>query len=154
MSRSTLPTVRSYEAAIRIQASAEQVWAVLVDVGSWRDWPSGLDRVEGTVRIGERLTVVATGTRRRPLQVTVIELRPGEVMRWRSGLPLGLSVAERTYRLDPQTDGSTEFTLREEYTGPLASLMMRTVPDLTPAFRVFVAGLKQRAEQRAAELAT
>jgi hypothetical protein len=145
VSRSTLPTVRSYEAAIRIQASAEQVWAVLVDVGSWRDWPSGLDRVEGTVRIGERLTVVATGTRRRPLQVTVIELRPGEVMRWRSGLPLGLSVAERTYRLDPQTDGST---------GPLAPLMMRTVPDLTPAFRVFVAGLKQRVEQRAAELAT
>jgi hypothetical protein len=146
--------VRSYEAAIRIQAGAEQVWAVLVDVGAWRDWPSGLDRVEGTVRIGERLTVVATGTRRRPLQVTVIELRPGEVMRWRSGLPLGLSVAERTYRLDPQTDGSTEFTLREEYTGPLAPVMMRTVPDLTPAFRVFVAGLKQRVEQRAAELAT
>ncbi|MCZ2835838.1 SRPBCC domain-containing protein [Modestobacter sp. VKM Ac-2985] len=146
--------MRSYEAATRIDAGAEQVWAVLVDVGGWRDWNSGIDRVEGAVRLGAPLLLVATGTRRRPLRATVTEIRPAESMRWHSGLPLDLFVAERTFRLDPQGDGSTAFTVREEYRGPLAPLMIRTVPDLNPAFRQFAVGLKARVEQRAAELPT
>jgi hypothetical protein len=51
--------VKSYEAAARIDASPEQVWALLVDVGSWRDWDSGVDRVDGRVALGEKLTLYA-----------------------------------------------------------------------------------------------
>lgn len=141
--------MKTFEAATRIDASAEQVWAVLVDVGSYRDWDSGVDRVDGVVGIGEKLVVHATVARGRPFPVTVTEIRPGEAMRWRGGLPLGLFVGERTFRLDAQSDGSTEFTMREEYSGPLAGLVGRTVPDLNPSFRQFAAGLKVRAEQRA-----
>src|SRR5256885_881010 len=53
--RSTLPRVRSFEASTRIDASADTVWEVLSDVGGWRDWDSGVDRVEGRVALGERL---------------------------------------------------------------------------------------------------
>jgi hypothetical protein len=152
MTHGTLAEVKSFEAGIRIEAPAEQVWQVLVDVGSYRDWDSGVDRVDGSVDLGQKLVVHATVARGRAFPVTVTELRPGEAMRWRGGLPLGLFTGERTFRLDPQTDGSTEFTMREEYTGPLAGLMGRTIPDLNPSFRQFAAGLKARAEQRAAQL--
>jgi uncharacterized protein YndB with AHSA1/START domain len=75
--------MRSYEAVTRIDASPEEVWRHLVDVASWRDWDSGLDRVEGRVALGERLTIYATMIRSRPFTVTVTELRPREAMRWR-----------------------------------------------------------------------
>jgi hypothetical protein len=140
--------MRSFEAAARIDASPEQVWAVLVDVVSWRDWNSGVDRVEGRVALGERLTLYATMIRTRPFVVTVTELRPGEAMRWRGGLPLGAAVIERTYRLDGQEDGGTALTVREDHTGPLAGLLGRTTPDLNPSFRQFCDGLKARAEGR------
>ena len=140
--------MRSFEAATRIDADAGRVWAVLVDVGGWRDWASGVDRVEGRVALGERLTLYATMIRDRPFQVTVTEIRPGEVMRWRAGLPLGLAVIDRTYHLDGQDDGSTVLTVREDHTGPLAGWLDRTTPDLNPSFRQFCAGLAARAEGR------
>jgi hypothetical protein len=140
--------VRSYEAAARIDASPELVWALLVDVGSWRDWDSGVDRVDGRVALGEKLTLYATMIRDRPFMVTVTEIRPREAMRWRGGLPLGLAVIERTYHLDAQDDGGTVLTVREDHTGPLAALLARSTPDLNPSFRQFCEGLKARAEGR------
>lgn len=141
--------MRSFEAATRIDASPAEVWAVLTDVGGWRDWNSGVDRVEGRVALGEQLTIYATMIRNRPFRVTVTELRPQEAMRWRGGLPFGTAVIERTYSLDPQDDGGTVLTVREDHTGPLAGLLGRSTPDLNPSFRQFCAGLKARAEQRA-----
>ena len=140
--------MRSFEAATRIDASPEQVWALLVDVRSWRDWDSGVDRVEGRVALGERLTLYATMIRNRPFEVTVTELRPREAMRWRGGLPFGLAVIERTYSLDAQEAGGTLLTVREDHTGPLAGLLGRSTPDLNPSFRHFCEGLKARAEGR------
>ncbi|MGY1704137.1 SRPBCC domain-containing protein [Geodermatophilus sp. SYSU D00697] len=140
--------MRSFEAATRIDASPAAVWDLLVDVGGWRDWDSGVDRVEGRVALGERLTLYATMIRNRPFDVTVTEIRPGEVMRWRGGLPFGLAVIERTYHLDGQEDGGTVLTVREDHSGPLAFLLGRTTPDLNPSFRQFCAGLKARAEGR------
>ena len=140
--------MRSFEAAARIDVSPAQVWELLVDVGSWRDWDSGVDRVEGRVALGEQLTLYATMIRNRPFQVTVTEIRPREVMRWRGGLPFGLAVIERTYSLDAQEDGGTLLTVREDHTGPLAGLLGRSTPDLNPSFRHFVDGLKARAEGR------
>jgi hypothetical protein len=140
--------MRSFEAAARIDASPDQVWALLVDVGGWRDWNSGVDRVEGRVALGERLTLYATMIRSRPFVVTVTEIRPREAMRWRGGLPFGLAVIERTYRLDEQDDGGTLLTVREDHTGPLAAVLGRTTPDLNPSFRQFCDGLKALAEGR------
>src|SRR5687768_16339729 len=96
---STLPKVRSFEAGTRIDASPADVWALLSDVGGWRDWDSGVDRVEGRVALGERLTIYATMIRNRPFTVTVTEIRPQEVMRWRGGLSFGLRSEEHTSEL-------------------------------------------------------
>jgi hypothetical protein len=142
--------VRSFEAATRIDASPADVWALLTDVRGWRDWDSGVDRVEGRVALGERLTIYATMIRSRPFSVTVTELRPREAMRWRGGLSFGMAVIERTYSLDAQDDGGTVLTVREDHAGPFAALLGRTTPDLNPSFRQFCAGIKAKAEQPAA----
>jgi hypothetical protein len=138
--------VRSYEAVTRIDASPADVWALLTDVGSWRDWDSGVDRVEGRVALGEPLTIFATMIRSKPFQVTVTEIRPQEAMRWRAGLRFGVATIERNYTLDAQEDGGTVLTVREDHTGPLAVLLDRRTPDLNPSFRQFCAGIKARAE--------
>jgi hypothetical protein len=60
-------------------------------------------------------------------------------------MPLGLFTGERTYTL--QSEGqSTRFTMREQYSGPLASLIVRSIPDLGPSFQQFADGLKKQAE--------
>ena len=145
--------MRSYEASTRIDAAPEDVWAVLTDVGAWRDWDSGVDRVEGRVALGEPITIYATMIRNRPFRATVTELRPAEAMRWRGGLPFGLAVIERNYHLDRQGDGGTVVTVREDHDGPLAFVLDRATPDLNPSFRQFCAGLKTQAERRAARSA-
>ena len=142
--------MRSFEAVTRIDADPARVWAVLSDVGGWRDWNSGVDRVEGRVALGETITVYATMIRNKPFTATVTELRPAEGMRWRGGLPFGLAVIERTYQLDRQEDGGTIVTVREDHTGSLAGVLARSTPDLNPSFRQFLAGLKTLAERRSA----
>ena len=61
-------------------------------------------------------------------------------------MPLGLFKGVRTFTLAPGTDGSTRFTMRGEYSGPLLPLIWRSIPDPGPSFRQFANGLKQRAE--------
>ena len=64
-------------------------------------------------------------------------------------MPFGLFKGVRTFTLTPAADGTTRFGLREEYSGPLLSMMWRSMPDLAPSFVQFANGLKQRAERPA-----
>ncbi len=66
----------------------------------------------------------------------------------RGGMPLGLFTGERTYTLE--NEGSpTRFTMREQYSGLLASVIFKSIPDLGPSFQQFADGLKRQAEARA-----
>jgi hypothetical protein len=67
-------------------------------------------------------------------------------MVWSGGMPLGLFKGVRTFTLAPQAAGTIKFTMREEYVGPLAPLITRSIPDLNPSFMRFANGLKRRAE--------
>jgi hypothetical protein len=60
-------------------------------------------------------------------------------------MPLGLFTGRRTYTLAPEGT-ATRFTMREEYTGALAGMMFKSIPDLGPSFRKFADGLKRRSE--------
>jgi hypothetical protein len=62
-------------------------------------------------------------------------------------MPLGLFKGVRTYSLSPQQSG-TRFRMREEYSGPFAPMIVKSIPDLKPTFDKFVTGLKARAEAR------
>ena len=78
--------------------------------------------------------------------VKVTDFVPGQRMTWIGGMPMGLFKGERTFTLSPQGDNTTEFTMREVFTGLLLPLIGSSIPDLTPTFEQFADGLKSRAE--------
>jgi hypothetical protein len=80
--------------------------------------------------------------------VRVTAVAPARSMRWSGGMPLGLFKGERMFNLTPMNGDATEFTMREEYSGPLLGLIWRSMPDLGPSFEKFAHGLKERVEQR------
>ena len=67
-------------------------------------------------------------------------------MVWTGGMPLGLFKGERTYTLVPDRDGVI-FSMTEVYSGPMAGMITKSIPDLQPAFDEFGACLKQAAEK-------
>lgn len=137
--------MRFYEAGADIDASPDAVWAVLTDGASYADWDNGVIRLEGRVEPGARITVVSEANPKRAFPVKVTTFDPPRRMVWSGGMPLGLFKGVRTFTL-VERDGGTHFTMREEYTGPLLSMIWRSMPDLGPSFEQFASGLKARAE--------
>jgi hypothetical protein len=138
--------MKTYEAAATIQASPETIWEILIDAGGYSGWDSGVEGVEGRIAPGEKIRVVSKANPGRAFPVKVTEFDPGRAMTWSGGMPLGLFKGVRTFRLSPGENGATNFTMREEYTGPLLPLIWRSMPDLGPSFDQFATGLKARAE--------
>jgi hypothetical protein len=61
-------------------------------------------------------------------------------------MPLGLFKGVRTFTLS--SDGSaTTFAMREEYSGLMSPMIVKSIPNLQPAFDEFAAALKSRAER-------
>ena len=141
--------MKSFDASSEIKASAGQD---LGDPGRWSPLPGlGLGRRarRRPIAPGETIKVVSGANPGRTFPVKVSEFNPNKSMTWSGGMPLGLFKGVRTFTLTPAGDGTTRFQLREEYTGPLLSMMWRSMPDLGPSFAQFANGLKQRAEQPA-----
>jgi hypothetical protein len=139
----------SFSTAIRIKASPDVIWAILTDARGWTDWNTTVDRVEGTIALGQKVTVHAKVSPGRAFPVQVTEFVPGQRMVWTGGMPLGLFKGIRTYTLRKQSDGSAEFAMQEVYSGLMAPMITRSLPDLQPAFDEFAAALKARAEKTA-----
>ena len=136
--------MRSYEASSLINATPAQVWPLLTDTAAWSDWDSGVTKVDGRLVLGQKLWITVSANPGRAFPLTVVELSAPQRMVFRGGMPLGLFTGRRTYTLVPEGTG-TRFTMREEYTGPLSAIIVKSIPDLGPSFRQFADGLKERA---------
>lgn len=141
--------MKSFDASSTINASPDRIWAILTDGAHFPDWDSGVLRVEGKIAPGETIKVVSGASPGRTFPVKVSQFDPNRSMTWSGGMPLGLFKGVRTFTLTPAGEGIIRFQLREEYSGPLLSMMWRSIPDLGPSFAQFANGLKQRLEQPA-----
>jgi hypothetical protein len=139
--------MKSFEAGSEINATPDRIWAILVDGATYPDWDSGVLSVDGRIAPGETIKVVSAASPGRTFPVKVTTFEPTSQMTWSGGMPLGLFTGVRTFKLTPGSDGSTQFHVREEYSGPLLPMMWRSMPDLGPSFAQFATGLKRRAEQ-------
>jgi uncharacterized protein YndB with AHSA1/START domain len=136
----------SFEASSTISATPDKVWAVLVQGADWPNWDSGVASVDGTIAPRHKIKIqskVAPG-RTFPVRVTGFDA-PGSLV-FTGGMPFGLFKGVRTYTLTASKSGGTLFTMREEYTGPIAASIGKSIPDLNPSFQQFASGLKARAE--------
>ena len=134
----------TFEATTAIAAPAPAVWDTLLATDRWTGWDPQLERVDGALAEGGRLEIRVRDNSR-PFTLRVTTWEPHRRIVLTGGMPLGLFTGTRTYSL-AEADGRTTVTVRETYTGPLAGLIGRSIPDLQPSFDAFVAGLRRAAE--------
>jgi uncharacterized protein YndB with AHSA1/START domain len=140
----------SFEATCHIAADPGEVWPVLTDVAAWSSWDSGVESVEGSFGLGSKLTIKVSANPGRAFPVTVRGVEEPSRMVFRGGLPFGLFVGERTYMVTSE-EGGSRFTMREQYSGLLAGMITKSIPDLNPSFQQFANGLAHRVmDQRTA----
>jgi hypothetical protein len=139
--------MKSFSAATSIRATPERLWSILTDAPHYPAWNPTVDKVDGRIALGERIAVHVKLSPGRAFPVTVSAFDPPRRMVWRGGVPLGLFVGERVFDLTPRADGIVAFSMREQFTGLLAPLIGRTLPNMQPAFDEFVAALKREAER-------
>lgn len=140
--------MRTFGVTTRIQAQPDVIWQILTDASSYPKWNSTVERVEGRIALGEKVTVRTKINPGRAFPLKVSEFVPARRMVWTGGMPLGLFRGERTFELASQPGGLVEFSMKEVFSGLLSPLIERSIPDLQPAFDQFAADLKKHAEER------
>lgn len=138
--------MKTYTATTNIRATPETIWKILTDAANYPLWEPGVERIEGTIESDAKIKAFTKLNPNRAFPVKVTEFVPGRAMKWVGGMPLSLFKGVRSFILTPKEDGSTDFTIREEFSGPLLPLFSGSIPDLNEAFEGFVAGLKAHAE--------
>ncbi len=137
--------MKKYSASITIKASAEKVWNIITDAGSYPEWDLSMDHIKGKLALGETVTFLTKlSPNAFPVKVTGFE--PNRKLALTGGMPLGLFKSERTHTLTANKDGSTTFHTEEIFSGLLLPVFGKNIPDLTENFQGFVAALKKRAE--------
>src|SRR5580704_7239324 len=117
------------DCAIRatIHASPDRIWALLTDAAAFPRWNSTVTSIEGQIAEGQTLKL------------------KGRSMIWSDGMaPMFKGV--RTFTLTPNSDGSTEFSMKEEFSGLMLPMIKGSLPDFAPVFETYVKDLKRAAE--------
>ena len=131
-----------------IRATPDRIWALLTDAPGYPKWNNTVDKIDGQIAAGQSITVHAKINPGRAFPVKVSEFAPAQRMVWSGGMPLGLFKGARTYTLISQGNGEVEFSMSEEFSGWLAPLITRSIPDMQPAFDQFAGDLKRAAEEK------
>ncbi len=140
--------MKSFAVTTLINASPETIWAILTDAAAYPAWNTTVSSVAGRIAPGETVTVHAKIAPGRAFPVKVVTFEAPRRMVWSSSMPLGLFKGERIFELRPE-GGNTAFSMREDYTGPMAGMIAKSIPDLQPAFDEFASCLKIAAERAA-----
>lgn len=135
-----------YKVVRSISADVNTVWDLLSNTAKWKDWNPTVVSIDGTIAEGNKVKLVSTLNPKRAFNLSVTKVDAPREMVWSDGMPLGLFKGERTYRLTPQADGTTEFFMEEVYSGLMAPLITKSIPDMTHNFAEFADGLKAAAE--------
>ncbi len=138
--------MKAFDVKTSIRAMPERIWDLLTDAAGYPHWNSTVQKIEGKVALRERVTVYPKMSPGRAFPVKVTEFQSPRRMVWAGGMPFGLFKGERTFTLMPGANGEVQFSMREEYTGLLAPLIGRSIPDLQPSFDQFADDLKRAAE--------
>jgi hypothetical protein len=146
--RSTVVT-KSYSVERTIDARPQRVWELLTDADGYPSWNPAVVSLNGRIADGETIKLVATVNPGRTFTLAVSGVEPPSAMVWSDGMPLGLFRAVRTFSLRTVDFDRTEFSMQERYSGPMAGLIVRAIPDLSESFAQFADGLKDAAESGA-----
>ena len=135
-----------YSIGINIKATADKVWAIMTNAADFPRWNSTVKSIEGRIASGETIKLVAVISPTRTFNLNIIEFVPEKKMVWSDGNAMFKGV--RTYTVTPKPDGSTDFTMSEEYTGLMMPMIAGSLPDFIPTFEQYTSDLKKEAERK------
>ena len=135
----------SYSVERTIDAPPEKVWGLLTDAAAYPSWNPAVLGIEGEIAVGSKIQLRSIVNPKRTFKLNIESMDAPRSMVWSDGMPLGLFKGARTFEVEPSGDG-VRFSMEEVYTGLLAPLITRSIPDMTDSFNQFADGLKAAAE--------
>ena len=141
----------SVSAQTRINAPAEKAWQVLTDFGSYHTWHPilTLEPHAGPLAVGTLLQGQSSGgpAGEQPVAFTIAQVQEPNHLAWTGGDPEAVA-GRHSFLLEQLTDGTTEFTESEVFTGPAApEVIGRHLPELRAAYETYAAAFKKHVEQ-------
>jgi hypothetical protein len=138
------------ETDITIDATAGDVWRVLMRFDEYPDWNPFVRAIEGVPRVGERLRVLLQqpGARAMTFRPRVVAADAPREFRWLGHVLIpGLFDGEHAFEVEPLPDGRVRFVQSERFTGVLLPLLRRTLEQNTRrGFEAMNDALKERVE--------
>ncbi len=128
-----------------IRATPERIWSLLTDAEAFPSWNSTVTRIQGQIAEGQKLAIEVPAAPGRVFKPRVSQMTPGRSMIWSDGMaPMFKGV--RTFTLTPGSDGSTEFAMKEEFSGLMLPMIKGSLPDFGPVFERYAEDLTRAAE--------
>jgi hypothetical protein len=128
-----------------IHASPDQIWALLTDADAFPRWNSTVTSIEGRIAEGQTLKVKVPYAATRTFKLKVSGVAPARRMVWSDGMaPMFRGV--RTFVLEPNSDGTTNFSMHEAFSGLMLPLIKGSLPDFGPLFETYAEDLRRAAE--------
>ena len=138
---------------IDIDASPEEVWAVLADTEAYPNWNPFVRELTGELREGGKLEVriAPPGGRSMTFKPVVLAAEPGQQLRWLGRLLVpGVFDGEHSFSLEPLDSGRTRFVQAERFSGVLVPILGKSLGKTQLGFEQMNEALKRRVEARAA----
>jgi|SRR5215813_1597908 len=129
-----------------IRATPERIWELLTNARDMIRWNSTLTSMDGTIALGETVTMRVPEAPGRTFKIKVTEFVPNTRMVWRDGNPM-LFLGVRTYALTPNVAATTTFQMVEVFSGLLLPMIAGNLPNFQPIFERYAADLKAEAER-------
>jgi hypothetical protein len=138
--------MRRIAVTTEIAAPVEVVWAQLTDTASFADWNPFVQSLEGTLAVGEKLTVRITppGGKGMTFRPTVTAVEENRRLEWLGRfLVPGLFDGRHSFTLEA-VEGGTRLTQEETFTGALVPLMASVLKKTEDGFRAMNEALRDR----------
>ena len=119
--------MRRLEAEIQIGVPAENVWEILMDLESYKEWNPFVREITGEIKVGNTIEVrlKVPGRRERIFKPKIIKLEPNKELRWLGHMWWnGVFDAEHVFNLEKLEADQTRFTQLELFSGFLVPFIM------------------------------
>jgi hypothetical protein len=131
--------------AANINAPADRIMGLLTDSKNFTKWNSTIISVDGDIKKGETISLVSKLDPKRTFKLKVAEQTPTTLI-WKDGFaPMFSGV--RTFTLQINSDGSTDFTMTEVFKGIMLPMLKGSLPDFKENFEQYATDLKNAAEK-------
>ena len=140
-----------YRTTFAVDASADQVWAVLSDFDAWSEWNPSVPRIHGECQAGSKLhlTLAMPGRPSARVSAVVTSAVPNRSLHWRGNVGGDrIFAGTREFDIAAQPDGTVVVTHVEDVSGLLFPIFKAVMGDAIQKHHDNLnVALKERAER-------